>query len=85
MKLTIDTKNKTIELKEDVKLNELYNTLDKMFPSGWGDFTLVVNGFTSAKLSSAISKPYNPYIGTGEKKDSYLYDNNQVYGQTLSQ
>ena len=41
MKLQLDTVNKTITLEEKVKLSELFDLLEKLFPDGkWKDYKL---------------------------------------------
>lgn len=43
MKLQIDTTNKTIRIEEAVKFDELFNTLESLFPnSAWREYTLVI-------------------------------------------
>lgn len=43
MKLQIDTSAKTIKVEGSVKLSELVETLDKLLPKVWKEFTLEAN------------------------------------------
>lgn len=44
MKLQLDTQSKTIKVESNVKLSELVETLDRLFPKGeWKQFTLETN------------------------------------------
>ena len=41
MKIQIDTKEQTIAVEQNIKLNELIEALDKLFPKGeWKEYTL---------------------------------------------
>ena len=44
MKIQLDTIQKTIKLESSVKLQELFDTLNKLLPGGqWAEFTLETN------------------------------------------
>ena len=58
MELTIDTKNKTIQLNEFVGLGHLIETLEGMFPKGrWKEFK--IQGHTQY-WTQPIYVPYEP-------------------------
>ena len=43
MKFELDTENKTIKLKEDVKLSDLVQELKDLLDIDWENYTLVVD------------------------------------------
>lgn len=47
MKIIIDTTAKTIELCENVSLDELQKELKKMFPTDWKEYKLLSNSMTT--------------------------------------
>ena len=64
MKLQLDTINKTIKIEGNVKLSELTETLDKILPGLWKEFTLesnttIINWQNPIYIQPAI--PYRPY------------------------
>lgn len=61
MKLQIDTTNKTISIDIAVKLDELIDILDEMFPNNvWREFTLLTNIQINTLNPIIIREPY-PY------------------------
>lgn len=54
MKLQLDTTNKTIKLEDKIKFSDLIETLEKILPEQWKDFTLETN--------VVINNWTNPYI-----------------------
>jgi len=79
MKFQIDTNRKVIKLEEDVKLQELINTLDLMFPDNlWKNYTLETTSINFSGYHQQINLPYqnrpyyyesypwfNPIVGGG--------------------
>jgi len=66
MKIQLDTTNKTIKLEEDVKLDTLVKTLNKLLPNKeWKNFILQTNTtisyFTNPIIYREIVKEKEPY------------------------
>ena len=69
MKLQLDTKAKVIRLEEKVVLKDLIDTLDRLLPKQWEDFTLEVNTTIEWSHPIVIKREYpwwqSPwYVGT---------------------
>ena len=63
MKFEIDTKNKTIELKDDVNLCELVQELKDLLDTDWQNYTLIIGkGKTEYITTTPIFTPPNPNI-----------------------
>ena len=56
MKIQLDIENKTIKLEENVKLDTLVKTLNKLLPGEWKNFTLETNTTISYWTNPIIYK-----------------------------
>ena len=64
MKFEIDTENKTIKLKEEVKLSDLVQELKDLLDRDWEDYTLIMDDRVEYvyKNTPPISPPPYPPI-----------------------
>jgi len=64
MKLQLDTTSKTIKVEEDIKVSKLIETLKKLLPYEWKEFTLqthtTINHWTNP-ITIEIEKRYPRY------------------------
>lgn len=70
MKLQIDTTEKTIQVEEHIKLGDLIDTLDDLFPRyAWKEYQLKVNISTNwineTIITNPLCNPLNGKIYTG--------------------
>ena len=65
MKIQLDTTAKTVKVEGSVKLSELIETLDKILPGIWKEFTLEAN--------TTIINWSNPIYVTQPKYEPYWY------------
>lgn len=57
MKLQLDTTNKTIQIEQDVNLQEMFDLLERLLPDGlWKEFTLITHQNTMI-INSPIVTP----------------------------
>ena len=78
MKLQLDTSAKTIKVEGSVKLSELTDTLDKILPGIWKEFTLeanttIVNWQSPVYIyRDQIKPPVYPYWYTCQNDNTLL-------------
>jgi hypothetical protein len=87
MKIQIDTKEQTIAVEQNIKLNELIEALDRLFPKGeWKEYTLkteTIINWNSPIYIDRWEHPWYPwwnpvyYDGTGTVRYSG-YDNHTL-------
>ena len=71
MKLQLDTTNKTIKLEERIKLSDLIDTLKKILPEEWQEFSLetnvVINNWSNPVIvyRQYPTYPQYPWYNTG--------------------
>ena len=65
MKIQLDTTNKITRLEESIKLDTLFEELNKLLPDDmWKSFTLDIStsvNYPSSPIPIIIREPYNPY------------------------
>ncbi len=79
MKLQINTTEKTIKIEESVNLNDLFETLDKLFPNlEWKEFKLeqtIITNWTSP----IVIQPFEPY-----QSPLYPWQSPIIYGNNTT-
>jgi len=81
MKFQLDTTNKTIKVEEKIKLSELIETLEKMFPKEeWKEFALEISTIvnTTVVINKSVQKDC-PEIKWGIYPNQYRYTTPEYY------
>ena len=72
MKFELDTENKTIKLKEDVKLSDLVQELKDLLDIDWENYTLVVDKKKDhIIIPPTYTPPNNPNTPNQDPNDPY--------------
>jgi hypothetical protein len=72
MRFEIDTKNKTIEIKEDVIFCELVQELNDLLDRDWENYTLIVNKSKIERIANLPNyMPPNPNVPYTDPDNPY--------------